>query len=120
MTDTRFTPGPLKVRKAHGHKNEPIFLYVEQDLSDDEGYRGLVAQCHPAEHIGGVTREEMFANAHLYAAAPDLYEALEAELLDHLCDAQSWAEAGDHQAAEYHQKRANKLEALLAKARGEA
>lgn len=54
------------------------------------------------------------------SAAPELYEALEAELLGHLTDAQNWAEAGDHQAAEFHQKRANKLEALLAKARGES
>lgn len=74
MTDTRFTPGPLKPVKAYGHEVEPIYMEVRQVEGD---FRGTIANCYHAEHIDGVTREEMFANAHLIAAAPELYEALE-------------------------------------------
>ena len=73
MTDTKFTIGPLKAVPAYGHNPEPIYVGVQQV---DGTYRGSTAYVCAAEHIDGVTREELFANANLYAAAPELYEAL--------------------------------------------
>ena len=43
-------------------------------------YRGDVTRSQSAEHIDGIAKDELIANAHLIAAAPDLYAALERAL----------------------------------------
>ena len=71
-------------------------------------YRGDVTRLQSCEHIDGIDSAEMTANAHLIAAAPDLYAAAQG-ILDQ-CDAILLPD-DDETAA---------LRAALAKARGQA
>lgn len=72
MNKTKFTPGPLHVGKitfkGHGWKNPSIPVRTETGT--------LVAACRHSD-LPAFTREIAIANAHLFAAAPDLLPALE-------------------------------------------
>lgn len=76
---TKFTPGPWAANCYDVGGDRPVgdsgvrFWSISPNA---EHYRGDVASCHSAEHIGGITLTERDANAHLIAAAPDLYESL--------------------------------------------
>ena len=62
-------------------------------------YRGDVTRLQSAEHINGIAKDELVANAHLIAAAPDLYAALEAirdnEVVRAICPSPLWGKMAD-------------------------
>ena len=99
-----WTPGHWRLLVEQSYRPECTVATIEQD-GEDLPYRGMIARLQSAEHIDGITGEELTANAHLIAAAPDLYAALEM--------AQLWLSVDgrfDMQG----------INAALAKARGEA
>ncbi|MGB1214812.1 MAG: hypothetical protein ACPG4X_15710 [Pikeienuella sp.] len=72
MTETRFTPGPWYATENGGDDPDERRLLVGKD--DEYGDFTTVADCRSKwleDEVGGT--EE--ANAHLIAAAPELYEA---------------------------------------------
>ena len=48
------------------------------EIGENGRYRGKIARLQSAEHIDGIAKDELIANAHLIAAAPDMLEALKA------------------------------------------
>src|SRR5687767_6526308 len=80
---TKATPGPWVIEPAIVD-GVTLYWYVEQKLPVGATYRGSVCTVSHAEHIGGITREEAFANATLIAAARPMLEACKAlhKLLD--------------------------------------
>lgn len=99
-----WTPGHWRLLVEQSYRPECTVATIEQD-GEDLPYRGMIARLQSAEHIDGITGEELTANAHLIAAAPELYAALEM--------AQLWLSVDgrfDMQG----------INAALAKARGEA
>lgn len=68
---SKHTPGPWHLEKAIGTGNIDCGWHVEPECIDFK-YCGMVASLSDAEHIGGITKDERDANAHLIAAAPDL------------------------------------------------
>lgn len=110
MGETKFTPGPWHAschdvigKRAIGDSGVRFW-----SVTPEGKYRGDVANVGSAEHIGGIKLGERDANAHLIAAAPDLYEALEA------ADKALWAEG--YTVAD---PTVVKIAAALTKARGE-
>lgn len=100
MSETKFTPGPWVYRS----KTREIGTV---DKSDTQSYGMLLV----VAYIDGFDHEEHEANAHLIAAAPDLYDALQ-NLLSRLAnDADGHAWFMDEQEASI---------IALAKARGES
>ena len=99
-----WTPGHWRLLVEQSYLGWCTVATIEQD-GEDLPYRGMIARLQSAENIDGITGEELTANAHLIAAAPDLYAALEM--------AQLWLSVDgrfDMQG----------INAALAKARGEA
>jgi hypothetical protein len=82
------TPGPwvLTIKPA-AHDADFTVAEIEQPRSVK--YRGAVTRMQSAEHIYGIGREELIANARLISAAPDMLDALEqcAEYFDKFADA---------------------------------
>jgi len=72
MSDTKWTPGPWAI--AAGYKT---MLLVESRF----GGPVCDIECHCDVDTGILPSEEEEGNAHLIAAAPELYEALEAYML---------------------------------------
>ena len=104
MAETKWTPGPWEVK--------PVELGVPylRVRGTRLGMRHKVANVlathdHPAIREREIAETE--ANAHLIAAAPDLYEALETTVA-------ALASSGS-----MHQKALDAAEAALSKARGE-
>ena len=91
MTEPKFTPGPWEMAYQDQHGQ----LIVR-------GKHIEVATCW--HHSVGAIEKEMHANAHLIAAAPELYEALEYVMTAH----------GEQLSDAFE-----KAQAALAKARGE-
>ena len=89
--ETKWTPGPWHVPKARGYAHGPVD-------KNDVPVVTWTGMARPRQENG-------MANAHLVAAAPDLYEALEA-MLDECVDDEFAPHVMDARAA-------------LAKARGE-
>jgi hypothetical protein len=79
MTEPKFTPGPWSVRKQ-GH---PI-------ITDDTTHR-YIATIHSV----GPENEVREANAHLIAAAPELYRLLDEALSYTSCE--SWSPSLTHE-----------------------
>ena len=78
-----YTKGPWELSgKTDWSGNDKVqhMTYVGEIIEnhDTADYRGGICRLQSAEHIKGITTEECEANAHLIAAAPDMYEALEA------------------------------------------
>lgn len=91
MTETKFTPGPWFISKK--------FVVGPRDQEDGQSYGMIVG-------VADVYGENRSADAHLIAAAPDLYEVVEAMA------------RFDGRNNNHHLK--NMAKAALAKARGEA
>ena len=103
MSETKFTPGPWSVRK-HGY---PI-------ITDDAKNRWIATI-----HSVGPENEVREANAHLIAATPDMYEELECAK-DVFRFYQSHHEfKGGTEKAIRNKEIADRIDRLLAKARGE-
>ena len=98
MSDTKFTPGPWVV-KSNGH-------YF--DIGQDYKHACKEVPVYPTACIG--VPHELEDNAHLIAAAPELYEALES--------ARTWVDDCGAQAGLQHIL--DEIDAALAKARGES
>lgn len=95
MTETKFTPGPWQT-----HISE-----VRGDLCVISERAWICGEI--LNRVRSIPEEEARANAHLIAAAPDVYEALEA--------------AANSAGFQYMWPNTrSKIEAALAKARGEA
>jgi len=69
------TPAPwvLTIKPA---EHDADFTVAEIEQPRSVKYRGAVTRMQSAEHIYGIGREELIANARLIAAAPDMLEAL--------------------------------------------
>jgi hypothetical protein len=82
MIEAKFTPGPwlLTIRAGRGEETKDVS--VAEIEPDARPYRGDIARLQSCEHIEGIDGAEMAANAHLIAAAPDLYAALERIVFD--------------------------------------
>lgn len=107
MSETKFTPGPW-------HKDERSDIYVR----DSEG--DYIAETYAPMPKRKRAKGENEANAHLIAAAPELYEALE-KAAEVFRAYQSHHEANRHtDKAERNKFYAEQIEAALTKARGEA
>ncbi|WP_138438541.1 hypothetical protein [Marinobacter alexandrii] len=106
MSDTKFTPGPWSVHNT-GDVFTPLGAVNASglDAPSDDGWH--IADCD----MGGLFLEEVRANAHLIAAAPRLYKALE-----------NAARVLSYVAEEYpgHAKDLREANAALAEARGES
>ena len=108
MTDQpKWTPGPwaLEIRPGSGAAADCTIAMIEQP-DERAPYRGMIARLQSAEHINGIAKDELVANAHLIAAAPDLYAALDGLL-------------GLLDAGSLYEPQAYAARAALAKARGE-
>lgn len=73
--NAKHTPGPWHLEKAVGTGGMDCGWTVEPQCIDFN-YRGAVASISDAENIGGITKEERDANAHLIECAPELLDAL--------------------------------------------
>jgi hypothetical protein len=69
------TPGPwvLEIRKGLGEACRDATV---AEIGTPGKYRGNVAYLQSAEHIDGIAKDELIANARLIAAAPDMLAAL--------------------------------------------
>jgi hypothetical protein len=70
---TRHTPAPwvLKIRPAEHDDNVTV-----AEIEVNGKYRGGIARLQSAEHIDGIAKDELIANARLIAAAPEMLDAL--------------------------------------------
>ena len=109
MSNTKFTPGPWKIRKERGRKafNMPPSIISESPLpGHGETVCGMGGGLiHYANHE---------ANAHLIASAPEMYEVL--EIIEAAQDARSGAEALEILSTQAE----DRVSQVLAKARGES
>lgn len=120
MSKTEFIGGEWKAIKAVEHKDFADFdltseewIVVAPDLAgDNDGIDWIVCACvdgiiGPAGESWPAQRQSE-ANAHLIAAAPEMYEALENLI--------AWIDPNEN----YDEPQTNAAYAALAKARGEA
>ena len=110
---TQPTAAPWKVTIERSSIEGVTVATIEQ--ADDGPYRGMIARLQSAEHIDGISADEMTANAHLLGAAHDMFAALEGtrkrlyDAMIALGSSPEFADAGCHEA-----------DAALARARGQA
>ena len=115
MSDVKFTPGPWCLSKQS-------IRIIKKDFSaigSDDGF--LIASSMGRDDSGFYASDsEADANAHLIAAAPDLYEALERSidmLQDYALDYKKIS--GSNEVHPIHKEIIDQAEKALAKARGE-
>jgi hypothetical protein len=72
---SKHTPAPwvLKIRPGMGEASQDATV---AEIETAGKYRGGIAYMQSAEHIEGIGREELIANARLIAAAPAMLAAL--------------------------------------------
>ena len=105
----KWTPGPWRINTTGVISNQIEADSRQRFCDSDDGYRGVAlfqACCDSRKYAD--EDENKFANAHLIAAAPDLYEALSECRL--LLDGEGGMPVGVRERAD----------AALARARGEA
>jgi hypothetical protein len=106
MSDTKFTPGPWVAGSVH----EDEYGFEVVNVGKGESFSGAAFAEESICQVFSMNNEGQFsANAHLVAAAPELYEALD-DLLE-----QCTAEDGDPEDYIAALKRGNEV---IAKARG--
>lgn len=83
-TEPKFTTGPLKIREEGTNSGKWLEVYLKGEYYSD-GSEFVVAQLgtvkskpHGKNWVRTDEASTIDANAHLFAAAPDLYKALEA------------------------------------------
>ena len=69
-TDFGHTPGPWEVESPMDHE-----LWIVEAGKQAYEWR-VIAGCPWPDDIGGISRKQVKANAHLIAAAPDMRDAL--------------------------------------------
>lgn len=81
MTNEKFTPGEWT---AHLGIMEPTFVFIGKEDEYVDGETSVICELHhgikkehPGNGIMDFDQTEMRANAHLIAAAPEMYRALE-------------------------------------------
>lgn len=75
MSETKFTPGPWDFLEAHNRDDE---WSMSKPLTICGGDNDDLANIYSADDsLVSITREQAIANAHLIAAAPELYATLE-------------------------------------------
>ena len=110
--NTQPTPAPWKVTIERSNYPGATVATI---ISADCPYRGQIARMQSAEHIDGISADEMTATAHLLGAAHDMFAALEGtrkrlyDAMIALGSSPEFADAGCHEA-----------DAALARARGQA
>lgn len=109
MKTVAFTPGPWRYEPQDGRQNQRV-ICLEEIVAEYDPVKPLATVMATAWRPRG---KSAVANAHLIAAAPDLYAALyHAHSLMMIADrSQAWREERDKCVAQ--------AEAALAKARGE-
>jgi hypothetical protein len=70
------TPAPWVLTISSGMVEKTEHTIAE--IGTTGSYRGAVTRLQSAEHIDGIGKDELIANARLIAAAPDMLEALKA------------------------------------------
>lgn len=115
MSETKFTPGPwIPAGPSFGEPKMKYANSVIPDRDDDE-YPDDICEMPLLFYD-----EEQEANAHLIAAAPDMYEELEcARDLFRFYQSHHEFKGGTEKAIR-NKKIADRIDRLLAKARGEA
>jgi len=88
----KHTPAPwvLTIRPGMGEaSSDATVAEINLSLERGQAYRGGIAYMQSAEHIDGIGKDELIANARLISAAPDMLDALEqcAEYFDKFADA---------------------------------
>lgn len=109
--ERKWTPGAWKAVKAYGHEPEHIYWDVRPK---DSGWEGVASVWCSKDADSRITREAMDANAHLIAAAPELYEALESAR----AQVKKWCHYQGDSKALFDQY-LGPIDAALTKARGE-
>lgn len=110
MSNKNWTPGPWEICNTAD-------IFTPLGATNAEGIEAVstdgwhIADCD----MGSMTLDEVRANAHLIAAAPDLYDALAEALADY----DNWAAHEDNYPHEHLVVWAEKARAAIAKARGE-
>ena len=107
MSDTKFTPGSWAYTVRNNHEIQCTFV-------------GVVIDGEYVD-IGFANEKKDRANAHLIAAAPDMYAILDKirEHLDDIADADI-PDPGGHTIANEEMKLLREVEAVIAKARGKS
>tara|TARA_R110000851_G_scaffold60415_4_gene139461 strand:+ start:805 stop:1137 length:333 start_codon:yes stop_codon:yes gene_type:complete len=106
---TKFTKGPWQ----QSHRAQPSGIHVTQ-VYDDKGKTICDLSWHAVNEVEGITTTDREANAHLIKMAPDMYAMLMRFLP---MDEDGNGEFEYNDGSEYLGER---VEALLAKARGES
>lgn len=115
MTDTKFTPGPWRVaNNGRKGKKTPTFRIWRNDPNQPDGdnFRNT-GYASISSHVSGES------NAHLIAAAPELYAALE-WYEARLGNVRKITPEGEKSRNELDRDFGDRARAALAKARGEA
>lgn len=100
MSNVKWTPGPWEITEPNGTGNGMRIDGPKDWPRIPEAWLGFA-----------VTSEEQIANAHVIAAAPDLYQAL--------ASCQSWITDGGYEIDPDVAQICDQARAALAKARGE-
>ena len=120
--EAKFTPGPWIVE-------DPFFDYLSITVGGPHTYNWrFVAHIHTDCEKGGktpiISKAQMEANAHLIAAAPELYEEVANSILRvlHIAERLEHKMTGTEKAqlADYASNTAAELACITAKARGES
>jgi hypothetical protein len=112
---SKHTPAPwvLKIRPAEHNDNVTV-----AEIEVNGKYRGGIARLQSAEHIDGIGKDELIANARLIAAAPDMLADLKRDLA-FASEVVVWLKVCGHTGFTSAQMRVTALTAAITKATGD-